>query len=277
MPTLKTITKFAGLKQEFRSSNDKVNSNILILLHGLGDTAANFVQFGVKMQLPQTAICAIAGPSNIPYYDQGTGWFPAYNQVDCTDLDSGCKQLRKGIQSTRSLICSFLTECVIASKEHPDGWPAERVFLLGFSQGGIMALDVALMGSWPDTYTSEMPRALELGGVVSISGWIDMDRYDSSNTSINGRVVKKTSVLVTQGISDGAFDMKLFESKKSVLRRFVETEDQLQVGVIAGKGHTMPQSQEEMRIIMGWFARVLWLRNLALEALPDIVDITNMK
>ncbi|EGF83299.1 hypothetical protein BATDEDRAFT_21861 [Batrachochytrium dendrobatidis JAM81] len=248
MPTLKTITKFAGLKQEFRSSNDKVNSNILILLHGLGDTAANFVQFGVKMQLPQTAICAIAGPSNIPYYDQVLESIQLARSsflivIGVTDLDSGCKQLRKGIQSTRSLICSFLTECVIASKEHPDGWPAERVFLLGFSQGGIMALDVALMGSWPDTYTSEMPRALELGGVVSISGWIDMDRYDSSNTSINGRVVKKTSVLVTQGISDGAFDMKLFESKKSVLRRFVETEDQLQVGVIAGKGHTMPQSQ----------------------------------
>lgn len=39
----------------------------------------NFINFGKKMQLPQTALLAIQGPASIPYFDQGTGWYPAFD------------------------------------------------------------------------------------------------------------------------------------------------------------------------------------------------------
>ncbi|KAH6562491.1 hypothetical protein BASA60_011116 [Batrachochytrium salamandrivorans] len=249
---LKILSKFSDLKPEFRPSADGVNGNLLILLHGLGDTAENFVKFGVKMQLPQTALCAITGPSPIPFFESGTGWYPAFNRMDGTDLALDSSEVRNGIKATRLLIYEFLTECVIASaSHHPDGWPSERVFLFGFSQGGVMALDAALMGHQ-----------------VSLKLERPVGKQDSP---------LKLGVLVTQGERDEGFDLAELSSKKSTMRRYVVNDDQLEVSLVAGKGHSMPQSQEEMRIIIAFLANRLWLRNLALEAMSDVVEITTQQ
>ncbi|KAJ1341851.1 hypothetical protein BSLG_003505 [Batrachochytrium salamandrivorans] len=289
------------LDPEFRPSADGVNGNLLILLHGLGDTAENFVKFGVKMQLPQTALCAITGPSPIPFFESGTGWYPAFNRMDGTgmmiydqilttpiltppDLALDSSEVRNGIKATRLLIYEFLTECVIASaSHHPDGWPSERVFLFGFSQGGVMALDAALMGHQVslklERPVGKQDSPLKLGGVISISGWINPDMYDDEKASTRGvpLLASYTSVLVTQGERDEGFDLAELSSKKSTMRRYVVNDDQLEVSLVAGKGHSMPQSQEEMRIIIAFLANRLWLRNLALEAMSDVVEITTQQ
>ncbi|KAH6564120.1 hypothetical protein BASA50_003147 [Batrachochytrium salamandrivorans] len=281
---LKILSKFSDLKPEFRPSADGVNGNLLILLHGLGDTAENFVKFGVKMQLPQTALCAITGPSPIPFFESGTGWYPAFNRMDGTDLALDSSEVRNGIKATRLLIYEFLTECVIASaSHHPDGWPSERVFLFGFSQGGVMALDAALMGHQVslklERPVGKQDSPLKLGGVISISGWINPDMYDDEKASTRGvpLLASYTSVLVTQGERDEGFDLAELSSKKSTMRRYVVNDDQLEVSLVAGKGHSMPQSQEEMRIIIAFLANRLWLRNLALEAMSDVVEITTQQ
>jgi len=51
----------------WRTSPDGVNSNLLILLHGLGDTEKRFADFGKQMALPQTAVVALRAPLPLPF------------------------------------------------------------------------------------------------------------------------------------------------------------------------------------------------------------------
>jgi hypothetical protein len=38
----------------------------------------NFIKFGEKMELPQTALVALQGPIPIPFFD-GSCWYPAFD------------------------------------------------------------------------------------------------------------------------------------------------------------------------------------------------------
>lgn len=65
----------APLALTYVSAPDKVDSNLVILLHGLGDTEAPFVQLGSQLQrnLPQTAILVVRGGHAVPFMD-GQSW-----------------------------------------------------------------------------------------------------------------------------------------------------------------------------------------------------------
>ncbi|KAJ1341810.1 hypothetical protein BSLG_003629 [Batrachochytrium salamandrivorans] len=112
-----------------------------------------------------------------------------------------------------------------------------------------MALDAALMGHQVslklERPVGKQDSPLKLGGVISISGWINPDMYDDEKASTRGvpLLASYTSVLVTQGERDEGFDLAELSSKKSTMRRYVVNDDQLEVSLVAGKGHSMPQSQ----------------------------------
>ncbi|KAJ3216460.1 hypothetical protein HDU67_009415 [Dinochytrium kinnereticum] len=53
--------------------------------------------------------------------------------------------------------------------------------------------------------------------------------------------------------------------------------DDLSLLVIDGKGHSMPKSEKEMRGIMEFLAKNLAIRNLALEAMPDVYELSKGK
>lgn len=46
----------------YTSSDDGVDENLLILLHGLGDTHVPFANLGKQFKLPQTATLALRAP-----------------------------------------------------------------------------------------------------------------------------------------------------------------------------------------------------------------------
>ncbi|KAI8913174.1 Alpha/Beta hydrolase protein [Entophlyctis helioformis] len=267
MPAIKPSARFARLKPVFRPSKDGADSNLLLLFHGLGDTASNFATFGAKMQLPQTAICALTGPCPIPYFEEGTGWYPAFDALG-EEYEPGAVKVQDGLEESRNLIAEFIDECVLG----PTGWPAERVFLLGFSQGGSMALDVALLG------VRSNGSPLNLGGVVSVSGWLDERSYENGSLGDGERTVGgrgRTHLLVTQGPKDEGMDIVTRMPRcKKVLRRLVASDEHLSVVLVNGKGLAMPQSKEEMTAIMSFFSKHLYLRNLALEAMSDVYEVS---
>jgi len=42
------------------------------------------LNFGKKINLPQTAIVALRAPFPIPYFDEGTAWYPSFdNYGEC--------------------------------------------------------------------------------------------------------------------------------------------------------------------------------------------------
>lgn len=72
-------SKNSSLPFVYTASPDGIDENLLILFHGLGDNPTNFIQFGKKMRLPQTACLAIKAPFPIPFFDEGTSWFSSFD------------------------------------------------------------------------------------------------------------------------------------------------------------------------------------------------------
>lgn len=61
-----------ALHFRYQSSPSGVDSNLLLLLHGLGDTAASFAALGASLQrsLPQTAVMAVQAPLRVPLLEE---------------------------------------------------------------------------------------------------------------------------------------------------------------------------------------------------------------
>jgi predicted esterase len=134
----------------FAHSCDGWDEHILVLLHGFGDTDSNFVAFGSKLQLPQTAVLAIRAP--IPLLDMGFTWFDVLTPSGDISFDSP-----QAIASLRDSASSVLPLLQRLQRLH--GYALRNVFMLGYAQGGTVALSVL----------QSMP-SVAIGGVISISG-----------------------------------------------------------------------------------------------------------
>lgn len=127
----------------------------MLLLHGLGDQAASFVDLAGKMALPWVTSGAVVAPMGLPFGMDGGMWFPSF-QADghqITSLPVGDLQRVRGLRGARERVHGIIRNCL-----RPGGHKAQSVFLLGFAQGGVVALDAALSWDGPP-----------LGGVMAMS------------------------------------------------------------------------------------------------------------
>ncbi|KAJ3190428.1 hypothetical protein HDU85_000724 [Gaertneriomyces sp. JEL0708] len=202
------------------------------------------------MQLPQTAVLAIRGPVPIPGFamEEGSGWQATFDEMG-EELAPSHPLVRATVQSTRHIVARFVQ--FLGAQ-----WSLANIFLLGFSQGGSTAIDVALFGSLP----------APLGGVVSISGWVDSSFCEASALG----AMANTQVLVTQGERDEVLE-KVWKTKRAFLASLLH--NSLTVHPIRDKGHSMPSSAVEMRYIMEFFGKNLKLRNVALESMSDVYEV----
>ncbi|MGA2795768.1 MAG: prolyl oligopeptidase family serine peptidase [Roseiarcus sp.] len=113
--------------------------SLVIFLHGVGSNGADLLQLANSWRsaLPGTRFVAPDAPSPS---DFGTGrqWFSVAG-ITAANRAGRVLAAREGFNRT-------LTEIVSA---HELGDHLERVVLVGFSQGSIMALDALSSGSWP--------------------------------------------------------------------------------------------------------------------------------
>ena len=63
---------------EYHPSFDGLNTNVLLLLHGLGDQPRPFAQLALKMRLPQTCSMALKGPIPVPLFPEAGAWTFAF-------------------------------------------------------------------------------------------------------------------------------------------------------------------------------------------------------
>ncbi|TPX55645.1 hypothetical protein PhCBS80983_g05173 [Powellomyces hirtus] len=251
-----TPASYPGVKFVYSPSPDSVDTNILILAHGMGDTPENFLNFGKKMDLPQTAVLAIKAPFPVPYHE-GTCWAPVFDAYG-NEHPPSSPVIRDSISKTRKLLADFIHARILATTtdDDPQRWPARNIFLFGFSQGGAAVVDVALFGP-----------VGPLGGAVSVSGWPNEASYGGTLPRVNGEV----KVLVTQG--DGDDVVGEWRKEAAFLNRVIGTNGSLTTHVVPGKGHSMPMEAGEMRAIMTFFGAHLVLRNLALENMADVYQV----
>src|SRR5271165_4971603 len=110
----------ATLETEFFPAAKK-SSRLMVVLHGLGDSAAGFHWLPGALGLPWMNYLLVNAPDT--YYG-GFSWYDFAG-----DADAGVLRSRK-----------LLFELIEA--QAANGFPTEQITLLGFSQGCLMTVDV---------------------------------------------------------------------------------------------------------------------------------------
>ncbi|KAJ7130259.1 hypothetical protein C8R44DRAFT_775200 [Mycena epipterygia] len=132
----------------YAPSDDGTDENILILLHGLGDTHVPFSKLARQLKLPQTAVLAVRAPDQVPFlYEESYAWFPSFDDLG---------ELIERPNPTPALA---LMDRIVHHLTDDCAWPLHRIHLFGFAQGGTVAVEFGVK------------RCREtLGSIVTISG-----------------------------------------------------------------------------------------------------------
>ena len=109
----------------------------LVLLHGWGADADDLLDLGSLLVGPEVSVVALRAPEPHPY-GSGRQWY-GLQPIDWSQLPAAREALRLRLERLASSV------------------PLARTVLLGFSQGGAMALDVG--------------SSLPLAGIVACSGY----------------------------------------------------------------------------------------------------------
>ncbi|KAF8311991.1 hypothetical protein DL93DRAFT_2149541 [Clavulina sp. PMI_390] len=154
------------LRFVYHPSPDGVDENLLVMLHGLGDTEAPFANLGRQLNLPQTAVLSLRAPSKIPYLDDEDAfqWYESFDRFgDLLTQPNPTSAL-----DVMDRVLNYLTsEC---------SWPPDRIHLFGFAQGGSVALEITVRrwkASLPAPSATADPSAnapLPIASVVSADG-----------------------------------------------------------------------------------------------------------
>ncbi|MBM5807715.1 MAG: alpha/beta fold hydrolase [Cyanobacteria bacterium M_surface_10_m2_179] len=112
-------------------------SQRLVLLHGWGADADDLLDLGPMLVSPEVSVVALRAPEPHPY-GAGRQWYDL-QPIDWSRLPAARTALAQRLEELATTV------------------PLERTVLLGFSQGGAMALDVG--------------SGLPLAGIVACSGY----------------------------------------------------------------------------------------------------------
>ncbi|MGZ3651668.1 MAG: alpha/beta hydrolase [Bdellovibrionota bacterium] len=152
---------------------------LLLVMHGLGDSLEGFRFLPDMLKIQGLHTVLVNAPDR---YFTGYSWF---------DIYSG--DMKAGIVRSRDLLIGAMDEL------NDQGWASEHVGVLGFSQGCLMALDLAC----------RYPK--KLGAVVGISGFVGMLNEYPEKLSPVARTQK---ILVTHGTMDPM--LPLAETQKQI-------------------------------------------------------------
>ncbi|KAG4301203.1 hypothetical protein PCANB_002484 [Pneumocystis canis] len=156
-------------------------TNCLILLHGLGGSHEPFAQLAKHLNLPETVCISLRGLKAVPLVDfcddQAGSW---HWGADITFDKNGAVSDDADLQESKEAL-SALFKVLITPQPAGCGFRSQAIFLMGFGQGGRLALQVALekgqsVLSYEDSeyyhhYNSSFN--CHLGGVLSIGGIIE--------------------------------------------------------------------------------------------------------
>ncbi len=161
----------------------------VVVLHGLGDNRNGFKPVVPMLGLPGWGFCFVQAPD--AYYD-GFSWFDL-------GLERGMRVDADGVARSHRELLALLDH--LEAAHH---LPCERLALLGFSQGCLMALEVTL----------RHPRALL--ATVAISGWV---HRESDWPGQFGAAVSQQRILCTHGLDDQVVPIDLARPRVAALKR----------------------------------------------------------
>ncbi|KAF8064076.1 hypothetical protein FPV67DRAFT_201101 [Lyophyllum atratum] len=146
-------------------SDDGTDENLLILLHGLGDSHVPFAKLGRQLKLPQTAVLALRAPEQVPFlYEDSFQW---YNSFDGLGELIERPNPTPALEVMAKVVKHLVDDC---------GWLSDRIHLFGFAQGGSVAAEFGIAW-WKDHLAAQRGATASsssspgpLGSIVTISG-----------------------------------------------------------------------------------------------------------
>lgn len=204
-------------------------SHSVIWLHGLGADGNDFVPVVKEMKLPPLGIRFVFPHAPLrPVTINGGFVMRAWYDIAYQEL--AFKEDERGLRDSQKLI-----EDLIA-RENARGIPSGRIVLAGFSQGGVMTLQVGL----------RQPK--RLAGLMALSAYVPMSRVVEVERNAANNTL---AIFMGHGISDNVVPLALGKmSRDSLIKLGYEVE---------WHQYTMPHSvcAEELADIGAWLKRVL--------------------
>lgn len=188
----------------------RASDKLMIVFHGRGDSLNPFKVFNQELGVKGINYLLLNAPRK---FLKGYTWYgePPYE--------------RAGVLKIREKVFKLLEDL------QAQGWKAENIFLLGFSQGCLVSADVAL----------HYPK--KLGGVVGVSGYFHFfPRWRNGLTKQN----RKTPWLFTHGRKDDVLEIN--ETKHGVSK--LKSEGLNVSWIESNKKHVF--SEEDYPVIRKW-------------------------
>ncbi|MGZ3696329.1 MAG: alpha/beta hydrolase [Bdellovibrionota bacterium] len=139
---------------------------LLLVMHGLGDSAEGYRFLPEFLKIPGLEYLVVNAPDS---YFTGFSWFDLFGNK------------RAGITRSRELLFDAIGEL------EAQGWQTSQIGIFGFSQGCLMALDLAC----------RYPK--KFGCVVGVSGFMEfLDEYPEKLSP----VAREQKIMVTHGTLD---------------------------------------------------------------------------
>lgn len=220
IPAQKLQTDLTYLIQEPKKLTDR--PPLLIMLHGYGSNESDLFAMAQSFD-ERYLVISVRAPFNGK--DMGYSWYDL-NFLPDKKISHNYSQAQESSAKLRSFISN-------ACKNYKAD--STKVFLMGFSQGAVMAFHMAL--NYPKN----------INGILALSGRI---MEESKNIKTNAEALSKVKIFVAHGLSDNVIDYK--EAEKSV--DFLK---QKQVKNLQFKSYEMPHSicGAELKDIQNWLKK----------------------
>ena len=254
------------------TSTSAGSENLLLLLHGRGErSAAPFAALARKLNLPHTTCLSLAGPGALPFGVPGREWFARLDRETGEDLPTQANDARRleSLASTINALDALLDRLTNTAK---GGWPADRVHVFGFSDGGTVALEVS----------AARVGARRLGGCAAASAAFLPERLADATNAFPFDSSAPTPVALTCGKNDSVVTRVSVEETARVLRvrnPGVVAEVFVRDGERDGENrHAAISGERETRFLMRFWGSTLGVPKTRAENLgSDVVEVLDGK
>jgi phospholipase/carboxylesterase len=168
----------------------------VIWLHGLGADGCDFVPIVRELDLPEELAVRFVFPHAPMRPVTINNGFVMRAWYDIAQGDIGRMPDERGIRESQAAVEALITE------EKARGIPAARILLVGFSQGGAIALQAGLR------------HAERLAGIVALSSYLPLEQsLDLEASAAN----KATPIFMAHGTEDPIVPLGLADSSQRAL------------------------------------------------------------